>query len=285
MKTVALISKPSKLELTTIVSELVAWLSARNYTVLMDEVTASYGSNENVVPREKIAEGNPDFVIVLGGDGTLLSAARSVSQAGIPILAVNLGSLGFLTEVLLQEMYTTLEAVEQGACPIELRAVLKCELIRAGKIIGTHFALNEASVNKSASARLVALNLRIDNEFVYGAKADGMIISTPTGSTGYSLAAGGPVLMPHVDVFVVTPVCPHSFTHRPLVVRQDAVMEVTVETQEEGNLLLSIDGQVDSPLMHHDRVICQRADYCVKLLHARRTFFEVLRSKLKWGER
>lgn len=283
MKTVALISKPSKPELRDIVRELLDWFAERSYTVVMDEETAVYGSNENVYRRASIADQRPDFAVVLGGDGTLLSAARAVSKAGIPILAVNLGSLGFLTEVPLSEIYETLEEVDGGRCPVDLRSLVECELIRKSQRCGRYYALNEAAVNKSALARLVALRMTINGEFVYNSKADGVIVATPTGSTAYSLSAGGPVLMPHANTFVITPVCPHSFTQRPLVVRDDAEIEIIVETTESA--FLSIDGQVGEPVEFGDRIVCRKAPFGVKLLRMRRTFFEVLRNKLKWGER
>ena len=221
---------------------------------------------------------------MLGGDGTLLSAARAVAHEGVPILAVNLGSLGFLTEVPLSEMYSTLEAVDAGNCPSEERAVLDCSLIRDGECLAHHFALNDAVVNKSAIARLVDFDLLIDGVFVFNCKADGVIIATPTGSTAYSLAAGGPVLMPSVTSFVVTPVCPHSLTHRPLVVTDKATIELRVETGGE-EAFLSIDGQVGVPVKQGDRVLCHRASHTVKLLRMKKTFFDVLRNKLKWGQR
>jgi len=213
-----------------------------------------------------------------------LSAARAVAHEGVPILAVNLGSLGFLTEVPLSELYLTLEAVDQGQCPTEQRAVLDCQLMRNAECISHHFALNDVVVNKSAISRLVEFDLYIDGNFVFQYKADGVIIATPTGSTAYSLAAGGPVLMPSVEAFVVTPVCPHSLTHRPLVVTEKSQIELRVETGEE-QAFLSIDGQVGLPVQQGDRVLCQRATHKVKLMRARRTFFDVLRNKLKWGER
>ena len=202
----------------------------------------------------------------------------------MPILAVNLGSLGFLTEVPLSEMYATLDAVDQGHCPIELRSVLECELIRGEQCLAQHFALNDAVVNKSAISRLVEFDLLIDGTFVFNYKADGVIIATPTGSTAYSLAAGGPILMPSVDAFVVTPVCPHSLTHRPLVVTDTASIELLVETGAE-EAFLSIDGQVGMPVMQGDRLVCRKAEHKVKLMRVRRTFFDVLRNKLKWGQR
>jgi len=284
MKSVAIISKPWKQELAGILPDLLGWFRQRNYTIYMDEETARYTNGEKVVPRAEIGRKHPDFVLVLGGDGTLLSAARAVANEDIPILAVNLGSLGFLTEIPLNELYVSLEAADLGQCPVEQRSVLECRLVRNGECVLRHFALNDVVVNKSAISRLVEFDLYIDGSFVFQYKADGVIIATPTGSTAYSLAAGGPVLMPSVDAFVVTPVCPHSLTHRPLVVTQSSQIELKVETGEE-QAFLSIDGQVGLPVEQGDQVLCQRAEHSVKLMRVRRTFFEVLRNKLKWGQR
>ena len=284
MKSVAIISKPSKPELANILPELLAWFREHGYHLYLDQETAQYTDGAEVLPRTEIGAQHPDFALVLGGDGTLLSAARAVAHEGVPILAVNLGSLGFLTEVPLAEMYSTLEAIDGCNCPTEQRAVLDCRLLRDGKDVAHHFALNDAVVNKSAIARLVDFDLLIDGVFVFNCKADGVIIATPTGSTAYSLAAGGPVLMPSVTSFVVTPVCPHSLTHRPLVVNDKATIELRVETAGE-KAFLSIDGQVGVPLIEGDRVVCCRASHTVRLLRMKRTFFEVLRNKLKWGQR
>jgi len=284
MKSVAIISKPSKPELAAIMPELLSWFYRRGYHLYLDQETAQYTNGEEAVARAEIGLQHPDFALVLGGDGTLLSAARAVAHEGVPIVAVNLGSLGFLTEVPLGEIYDTLEAIDAGACPAEQRAVLDCSLFRQGECIAHHFALNDAVVNKSAIARLVDFDLLIDGVFVFNCKADGVIISTPTGSTAYSLAAGGPVLMPSVTSFVVTPVCPHSLTHRPLVVPDKATIELRVETGGQ-EAFLSIDGQVGVPVSQGDRVVCCRASHTVKLLRMKKTFFEVLRTKLKWGQR
>jgi len=284
MKSVAIVSKPWKQELAGILPELLGWFRHRNYAIYMDEETARYTNGEQVIPRDEIGKKHPSFVLVLGGDGTLLSAARAVAHEDIPILAVNLGSLGFLTEIPLNELYVALEAVDLGQCPVEQRAVLECQLMRAGACVLRQFALNDVVVNKSAISRLVEFDLYIDGSFVFQYKADGVIIATPTGSTAYSLAAGGPVLTPSVDAFVVTPVCPHSLTHRPLVVTQNSQIELRVETGEE-QAFLSIDGQVGVPVEQGDQVLCQRAAHRVKLMRVRRTFFEVLRNKLKWGQR
>ena len=284
MKSAAIISKPWKKELGAILPELLSWFHQRGYQLYIDEETARYTNGEQVISREEIGKKHPDFALVLGGDGTLLSAARSVAHEGVPILAVNLGSLGFLTEVPLNELYVALEAVDQGHCPVEERSVLDCRLVRNEQCISQNFALNDVVVNKSAISRLVEFDLYIDGNFVFQYKADGVIIATPTGSTAYSLAAGGPVLMPSVDAFVVTPVCPHSLTHRPLVVTETSQIELRVETGEE-QAFLSIDGQIGVPVQQGDRILCQRAAHNVKIMRMRRTFFEVLRNKLRWGQR
>ncbi len=284
MKSAAIISKPWKPELAGILPELLAWFHKRGYKLYLDQETAKYIDGEEVVSRTNIGAKRPDFVLVLGGDGTLLSAARAVAHEGVPILAVNLGSLGFLTEVPISEMFSTLEAVNVGQCPVEERSVLDATAYRGGEVLTHHFALNDVVVNKSALSRLVDFDLLIDGAFVFNYKADGVIIATPTGSTAYSLAAGGPVLMPSVASFVVTPVCPHALTHRPLVVTDKAQIELHVETGAE-EAFLSIDGQVGMPLKQGDRVLCQKAAHTVKLMRVRRTFFDVLRNKLKWGQR
>jgi NAD+ kinase len=284
MKSVAIISKPAKPELAGILSGLLPWFRQRGYQLYLDRETAQYTNGEEVIPREDIGARHPDFALVLGGDGTLLSAARAVAHEGVPILAVNLGSLGFLTEVPLSEMYSTLEAIDGCDCPTEQRALLDCTLFRDGNKVAQHFALNDAVISKSAIARLLDFDLLIDGVFVFNCKADGVIIATPTGSTAYSLAAGGPVLMPSVTSFVVTPVCPHSLTHRPLVVTDKATIGLVVETSDE-EAFLSIDGQVGVPVKQGDRLTCHRASHTVKLLRMKKTFFDVLRTKLKWGQR
>ena len=284
-RSAAIISKPTKPELSRIAPEVAEWLRAHGYKVFIDPETAAYiPGSTNIVEREKLAEVAPEFVVVLGGDGTLLSAARAVACAGVPVLGINLGSLGFLTEVPLSELYSTLEAIEQGHCSVEARSMLHCRLERRGQVIAEHRALNDVVVNKSAIARLANFDLFIDKVFVSNYKADGLIVSTPTGSTAYSLAAGGPILTPSVEAFVITPVSPHALTHRTLVVRDTS--EIVIENksgQEEA--FLSIDGQIGMPVLEGDLVHCWKSEYRVKLLRMRKTFFDVLRTKLKWGQR
>ncbi len=284
MKSAAIISKPAKSELATILPELLSWFHKHGYKLYLDCETAQYVDGEEVFARTELGAKRPDFALVLGGDGTLLSAARAVGHDGVPILAVNLGSLGFLTEVPLGELYSTLDAVDAGLCPLEHRAVLDCSAFRENETLAHHFALNDVVINKNTISRLVDFDLLIDGAFVFSYKADGVIIATPTGSTAYSLAAGGPVVMPSVQSFVVTPVCPHALTLRPLVIRDNAQIEIRVESGVE-EAFLSIDGQVGMPLRQGDRIVCRRAAHTVKLMRVRRTFFDVLRNKLKWGQR
>jgi NAD+ kinase len=283
VKSAAIFSKPGKTELAQIVPELIHWLRSHNYRVIVDTETGRYASGDDTFDRVHMAAQKPQFVVVLGGDGTLLAAARAVSPAGIPILGVNLGSLGFLTEVPLAELYSTLDALDRDRCATESRSMLRCQLVREGCCIEEHEALNDVVVNKSAIARLANLDLYVDQRFVSSYKADGLIIATPTGSTAYSLSAGGPILTPSVEAFVVTPVSPHSLSHRALVVRDDAEITVQVNTEEE-EAYLSVDGQVGVKVLHGDRVTCRKSEHHVKLLRMQKSFFDVLRTKLKWGQ-
>jgi NAD+ kinase len=282
-RSAAVISKPGKPELARVIPQLLEWFRERRYQVVMDRETSAYASGPEVLPRKEMGLRQLDFVVVLGGDGTLLSAARVVAKTAIPVLGVNLGSLGFLTEVPLSELYETLQAIEENRCAVESRALVHCELMRAGACLAAYDALNDVVVGKSAIARLNHYDLFIDQVFVSSYKADGLIVSTPTGSTAYSLAAGGPILMPSVDAFVITPVSPHSLTHRALVVRDSAEIEIAVQTDEEA--YLSVDGQVGMPILDGDRVRCRKSEHKVRLLRIKKTFFDVLRTKLKWGQR
>jgi NAD+ kinase len=284
MKSVGIISKPSKPELKDILPGLVEWLRAHGYEVFVDKEGAAYASGLKVVEREHMAARKPEFVIVLGGDGTLLAAARAVSRAKIPILGVNLGSLGFLTEVSLPDLYPTLEALQDKRCAIESRTMLHCQLVRDGKCAAEYEALNDVVVSKGALARISDFDVYIDRAFVSNYKADGLIVATPTGSTAYSLAAGGPVLSPDVSTFVITPVSSHALTNRPLVVRDTGEIEVRVRnTQDES--FLTVDGQVGMPVRERDNILCRKSEHQVQLLRLKKSFFDVLRLKLKWGER
>jgi len=283
-KTIVIISKPDRPELREVLPPLEKWLQEHNYGVVMDEESAAYFPASEVLPRSELATRCPDMALVLGGDGTLLSAARAVAKVGTLILGVNLGTLGFMTELALADLYPALEAIEKENYIVDCRSMLSCSLVRGGVVVATHAALNELVVSKSAIARLNHFELFVDAEFVSSYKADGLIISTPTGSTAYSLGAGGPILKPDVAAFVITPVSPAGLTHRPVVVRDTVEIEVRVRTGEE-EAYLSLDGQVGMPMWDGDIVRCVKAEHSARLLRFQKTFFEVLATKLKWGER
>ena len=282
--TVAIISKPGRAELSDILPQLHQWLTQRGYKVVIDPESAQYFPSAEVVSRGEMGSRSPGLALVLGGDGTLLSAARAVCSSGTLILGVNLGTLGFLTELALADLYPALEAIEKGEYMVDSRAMLSCSLVRASGAVATHIALNDIVISKSAIARLNHFELFVDKEFVSSYRADAVIIATPTGSTAYSLGAGGPILKPDVDAFVITPVSPHGLTHRPVVVRDSVTIEIQIETGEE-EAYMSVDGQVGMPVRDGDSVRCVRAEHAAKLLRFRKTFFEVLSTKLKWGER
>jgi len=283
-KSVAIVSKPEKPELATIVAELLSWLRQHQYQVVVDAETAPHAPGVEITPREQMASRPLSFVIVLGGDGTLLAAARCVARAGIPVLGVNLGSLGFLTEVPLEELYPTLEGIDAGRYNVETRSMVHCEVLRAGSSLAAYDALNDVVMGKATISRLNHCDVYIDGEFVSAYKTDSLIVSTPTGSTAYSLAAGGPIVMPTVDALIVTPVAAHSLTHRPLVVPKSSRIEIVISTGAE-QAYLSVDGQVGMPIHDGDRIYCSNSQQQVKLLRIRGTFFDVLRAKLKWGQR
>ncbi|HTH53656.1 MAG TPA: NAD(+)/NADH kinase [Edaphobacter sp.] len=282
----AIISKPQKPELTTILPELISWLKARDYTPLLDPHSSAYlGELTSSIPREELPEHKPNLVIVLGGDGTLLAAARAFAHSPTPILGVNLGSLGFLTEIPLSELYSSLEAWCDNCSSIEIRDMMHTEVLRDGKVVRHWDALNDIVVSKGAIARMSEFSVEIDQQLVATMRADGIIVATPTGSTAYNLAANGPIVMPSVSALVVTPICPHLLTIRPIVVPGDA--SVTIHVEGVPNLTyLTVDGQEAFELQMNDEVRCCRSDHSVRLLRPRKNgLFSVLRSKLSWGER
>ena len=283
-KTAAIISRPDRPQVAQILPDLLRWLTDHGYDVITDVETSRYASGCEVVPRSQLGSRQLALVVVLGGDGTLLSAARATAAIDVPLLGVNLGSLGFLTEVPPQALYSTLDAIAQGRALVERRSLMSCQLLRQNEVRGSYLVFNDAVVNKTTLARLNTYDLYIDKVFVSSYRADGMIVATPTGSTAYSLSAGGPVLMPTVGALVVTPVAPHALTHRPLVVPDSVEIEILLRTEDEV-AYLSLDGQPGLDLTDGDRVRCRRSEHQVNLLRTGDNFFQVLRSKLKWGER
>ncbi len=284
MARVAIVSKPHKEELSRILPELVGWLREHSMEPLLDREGAQHTDVAPSVDRTEMVAWNPDLVIVLGGDGTLLAAARIFASSGTPILSVNLGYLGFLTEIKLGNLYPTLESWCAGCHDVDERAMLHASLWRDGKQHSCYQALNEVVVSKGDIARMGEFAVELDGKNVAQFRADGVIVSTPTGSTAYTLAANGPILTPDVDALVVTPICPHLLTLRPIVVRGDASLKVKV-VGIPNLALLTVDGQQAVELRLGDELRCNRSKNTVKLVRLNESgFFEALRSKLSWGE-
>jgi NAD+ kinase len=283
IKTVGLVSKPNVPAAVTLVPKLLEWLHERGIAARMDEATAYYGGGSGI-PRADVPEGC-DLMIVLGGDGTLLSAVRAIGRREIPLFPVNLGGLGFLTAITVDELFPELERALRGEHRVAKRKLLNSEVVRDGKVIATFDALNDAVLTKSDIARMIDLDVYVDDQLVCAYKADGLIISTPTGSTAYSLSAGGPIMFPSVPAICLTPICPHMLTNRPVLVPETSRIRVISRGPDE-SVYLTIDGQVGTPIRQRDTLVCHSTQYALHLIRPpRQMFFDVLRQKLKWGER
>ena len=280
-----ILSKPHSEQAAQVVPELVSWLSQRGVSTRFDLESAAYAGQGAIgLPREQVPDGT-DLLIVLGGDGTLLSAARAVNGRDIPIFAVNLGSLGFLAAITLEDMYPQLERVLRGEITLDLRQMLKTELHRDGRLVACYEGLNDMVLAKAEIARMIDLQVHVDGSFVCVYTADGLIIGTPTGSTAYSLSAGGPIVFPSVAALSITPICPHMLTNRPVIVPDSSIIETTV-LAADNTTYLTIDGQVGELLKKGDVVVCRRSEHSIRLVRPPNLlFFNVLREKLKWGGR
>jgi NAD+ kinase len=284
IKVVGVISKPGIPHASAILSELVAWWKERGVATRLDHESARYLKNNEGLPRDQVPEG-AQLVIVLGGDGTLLAAARALAGREIPILPVNFGGLGFLTAITLDQLYPELECALCGEQRVVSRRMLHGEVVRDGKTVASYEALNDIVIGKTQIARMIDLETYVDSQYVSTFKADGLIIATPTGSTAYSLSAGGPILFPAVAAICITPVCPHMLTNRPVLVPDSSVIEIVCKAPRT-EAYLTIDGQVGEPLIENDRVVCRSSQNQVHLIRPPKMFFfDVLRQKLKWGER
>jgi len=283
-RTVGICIKPDQGALADLVRALEHWLVQRGLQVLMDPHAASLVAADEV-PRSDLAA-KADFLIVLGGDGTLLAVARAVGERSVPILGVNLGTLGFLAEIAREEMYEALDAVLAGRYRVEPRMRLEVSVQRAGRCCGRYLALNDAVIARNALSRMVDLETWADGVEVTTYHADGLIAATPTGSTAYSLSAGGPLLLPQAEAVVLTPISPHTLTQRPLVLPGGCDVEILVQDARGGEVRLTVDGQVGCALEEGDRVRVRRAEHPVHLLvPPDRNRFEVMRTKLRWGAR
>ena len=283
IETVGIFLKPGRPEAAEVVRSVVKCLSENAVEALCDPDAATLAERVPL-PREEIVK-RADLAVVLGGDGTLLSVARAVGTRSVPILGVNLGTLGFLTEVGVEEVIGTLEQALSGAISSEARFRLEVVVTRKGSELGRFLALNDAVIAKTALSRMINLAATANGDPVTTFHADGLIVSTPTGSTAYSLSAGGPLLLPGSGVVVLTPICPHALTQRPFVFPQSVILEVEVDTRG-GQVSLTVDGQEGMDLVDGDRVRLGPSDHPAWLIASpTRNHFEILREKLRWGER
>jgi NAD+ kinase len=284
IRSVGVCLKPNQSHLAGIVRDLQAWLVERGIEVVLgSQATTATGSPATV--RSEVAE-KVDLMIVLGGDGTLLAVARAIGSRPVPILGVNLGTLGFLAETSSDELFEALEEVLAGRYLVEPRMRLDIEVERDGECVGRFLALNDAVLARTALSRMVDLDVRADGAAVATYHADGLIVSTPTGSSAYSLSAGGPLMLPGVEAIVLTPICPHTLAQRPLVLPQSCNIEVRHHDLRDGDVQLTVDGQVGSELGERDLVRIRRSNHPTHLLvPPGRSRFDVMRAKLRWGER
>jgi NAD+ kinase len=287
---VGIVAKANLLAATSHLIEIEQWLRQRGVQAVFETETARLmppATDRAVAGKAALAAG-VEMVLVLGGDGTLLSMADCIGEAGsdIPILGVNFGSLGFLTEVTLPELYPSLEAALDGRAPIEHRLMLQTTTVRDGRVLAELLALNDAVITKTARSRMIDLTVLVGDEFVTRVKADGLIIATPTGSTAYNLAAGGPIVQPAVDAIILTPIAPHTLTNRPVVIPATSAVRVHPNMEDRDEVFVTFDGQAGFQLQAGDEITVRRAASMLRLVRpSTRSYFEVLRTKLKWGER
>ena len=285
IQNVAIFAKVHDPRCLGIASDLINWLEEKGCTPLPEAQLTRQLSYPKVRTEEEILN-QAELVVVLGGDGTLISVARLFSDRDVPILGVNLGSLGFLTEITVEELYTRLEKVLEGNPRVSERMMLEVTLHREGQEIEKGRVLNDMVINKGALARIVDLETKVNRHFLTTYKADGLIISTPTGSTGYSLSAGGPIIHPEMSCIVITPICPHTLTNRPIVVTDESIISITVASSFDEKVYLTLDGQVGFELREGDSLEIRKALTTTALVMSKsRDYFEILRTKLKWGER
>jgi NAD+ kinase len=283
LRSVGICLKPGQPQAAGLVRGLGKWLEERGLRVGFDE-DAAEPAGETATPRDALVR-EADLVIVLGGDGTLLSVARHAGARAVPILGVNLGTLGFMTEIAQDELFAALERVLGGQMRVESRMRLEVRALREGEAVGSWLALNDAVVANATSARLVEITACVDGDAITTYHADGLIVATPTGSTAYSLSAGGPILDPRLEAFVLTPISPHTLTQRPVVLPGDLRIEISTRGRG-GELRLTVDGQTGVSLRDEDRVEIVRSEHPVSLVVSPfRNHFAILREKLRWGAR
>jgi NAD+ kinase len=288
IKRIGIVLKPHQPDALTRLCELAQWLAERGIEIVggpeieRERIEHQTGCSVKEVSPEDLAN-NVDLILVLGGDGTMIATARMLGNKEVPVLGVNYGGLGYLAEFRIEELYSALESILTGDYRLEQRVMLSVELVRGEEQLTKNRVLNDVVINKSALARIIEIEAYMNQQFVNSFRADGLIVSTPTGSTAYNLSAGGPVIYPSMRAVVITPICPFTLSNRPIVVPDESVIELRLKTENE-DVALTLDGQVGFPLKSEDRVIISKSQTTFNLVQpANRNYFEVLRDKLRWG--
>ena len=287
IKTVGVVVKPNHAEAWKTACELADWLEQRDIALvgkprIHNESTEEGTCRIDTVEDERfVAES--DLIVVLGGDGTMISTARLIGDADVLVLGINYGSLGYLTDFRIEEMFPALEAIFDGAYDIDRRVMLHAEHWRGEEMLASGRVLNDVVINKAALARIIEIDVSLNGLFVNSFRSDGLIVSTPTGSTAYNLSAGGPIIYPSMNAVVLTPICPFTLTNRPIVVPDDAIIELKLQKENEG-VVLTLDGQIGYTINEDDRVKIRKSRATFNLVQPpNRNYFDVLRNKLKWG--
>jgi NAD+ kinase len=283
-KSIGILAKPKFPEIKSTLQDVVTWLRARSIEVILDQASAMLLGEQGGYQKTQLAS-KADVLLVLGGDGTMLNAARLAGERSIPILGVNMGGLGFLTEVRLENLYPSLERVFANDFVLDERLMLRTHIHRHGEMVAQGVVLNDVVISKGTLARMIELKIAIQGRFVTNLRGDGLIVSSPTGSTAYSLSAGGPIIDPAVQSLILTPICPHTLTHRPLIVPGNAEIEVTLTSKDDG-AMATLDGQVGVAITQGDMVVVQTSENRTRLIRfPESNYYDVLREKLKWGDR
>ena len=288
IKRIGVVVKPHQPEALETLCKLTEWLTARHVELVggpaldRERIEHQTGCIIAVVPDEELPQ-RVELILVLGGDGTMIATARMLGESAVPVIGVNYGSLGYLAEFRIEELFTALESIISGDYKLEARVMLAVELHRGDELVTNNRVLNDVVMNKSALARIIQIETRLNGQFVNSFRADGLIVSTPTGSTAYNLSAGGPIIFPTMNAVVITPICPFTLSNRPIVVPDDSVIEVRLMTEKE-DVALTLDGQVGFPIQAGDRVVIRKSKTAFNLVQPKnRNYFDLLRDKLRWG--
>lgn len=288
IKRIGVVVKPHRPEALETLCKLTEWLTARGVTLVgapavdRERIEHETGCVIEVIAEEELPQ-KVDLILVLGGDGTMIATARMLGDCEVPVIGVNYGGLGYLAEFRIDELFTALESILAGDYKLEQRVMLAVELRRGDELVTKNRVLNDVVMNKSALARIIHIETYLNDQFVNSFRADGLIVSTPTGSTAYNLSAGGPIIFPTMNTVVITPICPFTLSNRPIVVPDDSVIEIRLMTEKE-DVALTLDGQVGFPIQARDRVIIRKSNTTFNLVQPKnRNYFDLLRDKLRWG--